>query len=208
MAVVTFCVIGWWWLAIIVLLVTGGVLTFFRDPHRRIPTERNVMVSPADGRVTSIHEVEHFEPFDGPAVCVRIFLSVFNVHVNRSPCHSIVSSMQHGDGSHLSALNPRSAEENEWHLIVLRHPTDESHVAAVRQVAGQVARTIVCGVSQEQVVQRGERIGMIILGSTTELYVPMTSGPRVRVSQGEQVRGGVTVLVSLTRDREGQPRSA
>lgn len=204
MLAVTLVAIGWWWLALVVVAVTLAVLTFFRDPPRRIPTERHVMVSPADGRVTSIHEVERFDPFDGPAVCIRIFLSVLNVHVNRSPCHAVVASMQHGDGAHLSALNPRSAEENEWHLIVLRHPAHQGHVAAVRQVAGQLARTIVCGVESEQVVQRGERIGMILLGSTTELYVPTASGPRVRVSQGQRVRGGSTVLLSLAPDRDGQ----
>jgi len=202
MLAVTLLTIGWWWVALVVLVLMGAILSFFRDPERKIPTERNVMVSPADGRVTSIHEVERFEPFDGPALCIRIFLSVLNVHVNRSPCYAVVAAMDHGDGAHLSALNPRSPEENEWHLIVLRHPSHGGAVAAVRQVAGQIARTIVCGVRLEQVVQRGERIGMILLGSTTELYVPLTSAPRVRVSQGQQVRGGATVLLSLTRSRE------
>ena len=194
MLLVTCLVIGWWWPAFAIVLLTTGVLTFFRDPHRRVPTQRGVFVSPADGKVTSIHRVEQFEPFGEAALCIRVFLSVLNVHINRSPCHAVIALTRHQDGHHLSALNPTSAEVNEWNLIVMRHPTGGHHVAAVRQVAGQLARTIRCGVKIDQTVQRGQRIGMITLGSTTELYIPESRGAKAAVVQGQRVRGGTTVL--------------
>ncbi len=193
----TFMIIGWWWLAVAVIVMTGALLTFFRDPHRRIPTQRGLFVSPADGKVTSIHRVDHFEPFDEAALCIRVFLSVLNVHVNRSPCHAVIESIRHQDGQHRSALNPASAEVNEWNLIVMRHPTHGKRVAAVRQIAGQVARTIRCGVTVDQIVQRGQRIGMISLGSTTELYLPESCQPQAAVSQGQRVYGGTTVLAKV-----------
>ena len=195
-----------WWLAIPVGLLALALVTFFRDPHRPRPTQRNVMVAPADGKVSSVHELEHFEPLGGPATCIRIFLSVFDVHVNRSPCHGEVTSITHKPGKHLSALNPESAEVNESNLIVLRHPIREHPVAAVRQVAGAVARTIACGVREGQVLQRAQRIGMIKLGSTTELYIPAAMRPQPQVREGQKVRGGVTVLAHITAPDTGATR--
>lgn len=189
--------VGWWWLAISAMLITLMVLTFFRDPSRTIPSERGVVVSPADGRVSSIHRVEHFPPFDGPATCIRIFLSVMNVHVNRCPCHGRVTNITHKNGQHLNALNPTSAEANESNMVVFVHPTHNYPVAAVRQVAGLIARTIVCGLKQGDIVQRGQRMGMIKFGSTTELYLPDTHQPDVQVKQGQRVQGGATVLAKV-----------
>ena len=189
--------VQWWQLAAACIVVTAALLSFFRDPVRSIPSQRGVMVSPADGRVSSVHELDYFEPLGEAAVCVRIFLSLLNVHVNRCPCHGQVDSITHQPGRHLSALNPRSARLNEWNLIVLRHPTRGHSVAAVRQVAGLLARTIVCGVKLGQILQRGERLGMIKFGSTTELYIPQSARPRVTVQKGQKVFGGQTVLAQL-----------
>ena len=190
--------VQWWLAAVLVTAATGSALAFFRDPTRAIPTTRGVMVSPADGRVSSVHRVDHFEPFGEAAVCVRIFLSVLNVHVNRSPCHGLVQSIAHQDGQHLNALNPHSAEANESNLVVLLHPTARHPVAAIRQVAGMIARTIVCGVAEGQIVQRGQRIGMIKFGSTTELYLPDSFRPEVVVQQGQRVFGGASVLARVS----------
>lgn len=184
--------------AVVVMLATGLLLSFFRDPNRSIPTQRGIVVSPADGRISSIHQIDHFEPFGGPATCIRIFLSVFNVHVNRSPCHGLVQSILHKPGQHLNALNPQSAEVNESNLIVLLHPTHRHPVAAVRQVAGLIARTIVCGTTEGKIVQRGQRIGMIKFGSTTELYLPQSAGATVSVQQGQRVSAGTTVLANVS----------
>jgi phosphatidylserine decarboxylase len=186
-----------WWLSILMVVATAALLSFYRDPERRTPTQRNVMVSPADGRISSIHQVDHFEPFGESATCVRIFLSVANVHVNRSPCHALVRSVAHKPGEHLNALNPDSAEVNESTLLVLLHPTRRHPLAAVRQVAGLLARTIVCAVQPEDILQRGQRYGMIKLGSTTELYIPTSLKPEVAVAVGQKVFGGLTVLAKI-----------
>ena len=194
---VTALVVQLWWLAALIVVACALLIAFFRDPNRDIPVQRNVVVAPADGRVSSVHEVDHYEPFDGPATCIRIFLSVFNVHINRSPCHGEIASIKHTAGAHRNALNPESAEDNEQNLIVMIHPIRRQPIAAVRQVAGLLARTIVCHVREGQVVQRGERIGLIKLGSTTELYVPQDLKPDVQVQQGQKVQAGSTVLAHL-----------
>jgi phosphatidylserine decarboxylase len=191
-------VVGWWWLVFFILPITAALLAFFRDPNRKTPSQRGAMIAPADGRISSIHEVDHFAPFDGPATCIRIFLSVLDVHINRSPCHGHVKSVTHKPGDHKNALNPTSAETNESNLIVLIHPIRRHPLAAVRQVAGLLARTIACGVSEGEVVQRGQRIGIIKLGSTTELYLPADLDPKVAVQQGQAVYAGLTVLATVT----------
>lgn len=198
MLTIAVLVIGLWWLALLTVPVTLALLAFFRDPERRTPSQRGVMVAPADGRISSIHEVEYFEPLDGPATCIRIFLSVFDVHMNYSPYHTAVESVTHKPGEHLNALSPQSAEDNESNLIVLVHPNRKYKMAAVRQIAGLLARTIVCVVQPEQVIQRGQRIGIIKLGSTTELYIAADLQPRVQVREGQKVKGGMTVLAGIT----------
>ena len=200
----TFLVVGWYWAVLPVVIIAGGLLSFFRDPPRRVPTQRSIVVSPADGRVSSIHEVEHFDPFDGPATCIRIFLSVLNVHVNRSPCHGVVESIEHRPGLHRNALNPESAQDNESTQLLLVHPVRRHPVAAVRQVAGLIARTIVCAAEQGKVLQRGQRYGMIKFGSTTELYLPKDHTPQVLVEQGQRVFGGLTVLAHVTSPQAQQ----
>ncbi len=187
-----------WWLLLLIVPLTLSLLLFFRDPERRTPAQRGVMVAPADGRISSIHEVEHFEPLEGPALCVRIFLSVFDVHINYSPYHTAVHSITHTPGEHKNALSPESAEDNENKLIVLMHPNRRYKMAAVRQVAGMIARTIVCHVHEDQVLQRGQRIGLIKLGSTVELYIARDLAPRLMVQDKQKVVGGVTVIAQIT----------
>ena len=189
--------VGLWALAAVALLVAAAAAAFFRDPERRTPTQRGVVVAPADGRVSSIHRVEPFEPFGGPAVCVRIFLGVLDVHVTRSPCHGIVQSVSHRPGDHLSALNPDSLESNESLTMALLHPTRRHPVAVVRLVAGPLARTIVCGTQVERTLQRGQRFGIIKLGSTVELYLPESARPEVTVKRGQRVTGGLTVVAQV-----------
>jgi len=198
MLTVAVVLIGLWWLLLLTLPATIGLLAFFRDPERRTPTQRGVMVAPSDGRISSIHDVEHFEPLDGEAVCIRIFMSVLDVHINFSPYHTAVESIAHQPGEHLNTLKPESAEDNENNLLVLVHPNREYKMAAVRQIAGLLARTIVCHVHEGQVLQRGQRIGLIKLGSTTELYIRKDLSPRLQVKEGQRVYGGVTVIAQIT----------
>lgn len=196
-----------WSLSVIVFLITVALVLFFRDPDRSVPPQRNVMVAPADGKVSSVHHLDQFAPLDGPATCIRIFLSVLDVHINRNPCHALVQSVELTPGLRLNALNPQSAEDNEANLIVLVHPMRKTPVAAVRQVAGLLARTIHCSVEPGQVLQRGQRIGLIKLGSTTELYIPDALMPEVKVKEGDKVQGAITVLASYTPREAGRADS-
>ncbi len=197
MIIATLLFFKMWIAAAVMILVVIALLAFFRDPRRDSPVQRNIMVSPADGKVSSIHEVEHYEPFGEPATCVRIFLSVLDVHVNRSPCHGQVVSIDSKPGKFMNALNPQSAEVNESVTMLMVHPNRRYPVCAVRQVAGAIARRIVCGAELNQILQRGERFGMIKFGSTTELYLPASSNPQVQVKLGEYVWGGETVLAQI-----------
>ncbi len=193
----TFLYIGFWPGALIVAALDIALLSFFRDPHRRPPMQRDIVVSPADGRVTAVTQLDYYEPLGGPAVCIRVFLSVLNVHVNRSPCHAKVASITHRPGLHRNALNDDAADANESVLTVLDHPTHGHPIAAVRQIAGMLARTVVCAAREDEILQRGQRMGMIKLGSTTELYLPQAIGPSVVVQPGQHVKGGLTVIAKI-----------
>ncbi len=194
--------LAWWWLVAVAVLAGGALLSFFRDPPRRIPLGPGLMVSPADGVVSSIHEIENYEPLGGPAVCIRIFLSVLNVHVNRSPCAARVLSLSHKPGKFMNALNPQSADVNESMLMVLGDLSEGKPIATVRQVSGAVARTIVCDVEPGRDLSRGQRYGMIKFGSTTELYLPLSSAPTVLVAKGDKVNGGSSVLARISVNTE------
>ncbi len=191
-----------WWASVIPVAVMFALLSFFRDPQRATPQQRNVMTSPADGKVSSVHEVELFEPFGEGAMCVRVFMSVLNVHVNRAPCYCKVGEKTHKPGNFISALRPESAEENESLMMILHHPTKGHPVAAVRQVAGRLARNIVNPTEAGTVLQRGERFGMIKFGSTAELYIPRSVSPRIAVGVGQTVLSGKTILAEISPPME------
>lgn len=205
MVTITVTIAGLWWISLLVVPLTIGLLLFFRDPDRSIPSPRGVMVAPADGTISSVHDVEKFEPLEEDAVCIRIFLSVFNVHINRSPCHGVVRSLTHKPGKYMNALNPQSAEENESLLMVLEHPFNSKPVAAVRQVSGMIARTIVNTTEIGQTLQRGQRIGLIKLGSTTELYIPKSMLPQVMVREGDKVKGAISILANVQPPKRDKP---
>ena len=189
-------VFHWWFTAVFFLLVILSLLSFFRDPTRKIPDASNAMLSPADGVISSIHELAHFEPFNGPAVCIRIFLSVLDVHVNRSPCNGKVASLTSRPGKFLNALNPQSAQDNQALMMIL-HDDQGKPVAGVQQIAGLIARTIVCAAEPGDLLSAGQRYGMIKFGSTTELYIPANQTLLVHVQKNERVYGGSTILVTI-----------
>ena len=190
---------AWWWTALAIAIVTLGVILFFRDPTRPPPTNRHVAVSPADGKISSIHRVESFEPFGEPALCVRVFLSVFDVHVVRTPLHGMIRSIEAVEGRHANALSPRSAEDNAATWVTLNHPVrQESPVAVVRLIAGMFARSMTLAPREGEIVQRGQRLGIIKLGSTAELYLPESLQPEARLNLGDRVKAGVTIVASVT----------
>jgi phosphatidylserine decarboxylase len=187
--------LGGWWNLITVPLVVFGlfVISFFRDPHRLVPTEEGAIVSPADGKVVDIQDVVHSKVGHGPVVRIGIFLSVFNVHVNRAPMAGRVLSLKYRQGEFLDARNRDAAERNENLEVVFAEPSAPYRKFAVRQVAGAIARRIVCELRPDQTVERGQRYGMIKFGSRTELYLP-SAAVDLDVRIGDKVTGGVTVL--------------
>jgi phosphatidylserine decarboxylase len=185
-------------LALIIIPVLIWLFAFFRDPNRRIPADRNALVSPADGKVSDITEIEHDELLGGPAVRVGIFLSVFNVHVNRSPCDGKVVSVVYKKGKFVNAMKHGEASgQNESNTIVLAEPTQGRNIVVVKQIVGLIARRIVCTVTPGELVERGSRIGMIKFGSRTELTIAKWLAPRIRVQVGQNVRGAADVIAVL-----------
>jgi phosphatidylserine decarboxylase len=191
-------VIGWWWALVPLGLMWIAVAGFFRDPLFRSPASDDPLdlISPADGRISRIERVDAHPSTEGrPAIVVRIFLSVLDVHLNRAPCDAEVVSINHTPGRYLDARSEESAKVNESNLISLR--TDRGVPIGVRQVSGAIARRIVCPIRVGDRLQRAARFGMIKFGSTTELVVPDVPGTDVRVAEGDRVIGGVTILVRL-----------
>jgi len=189
--------IVWWPLALLVLPVFIWLIAFFRDPHRPIPTEQHVMVSPADGVVSDIGEVD--EPLlGGRAIRVGIFLSVFNVHVNRAPCDGRVVAINYKKGKFVNAMRHGEAStDNESNTIVLAEPRGGLPVAVVKQIVGLIARRIICTVRVGDTLERGQRFGMIKFGSRTELTIPLRLKPQIRVAIGQKVHGGMDVIAIL-----------
>ena len=187
---------GWyrWWLAIVPLVLLAFVIYFFRNPRRRVPQEPGLLVSPADGTVAEVTELEHDEYIGGPAVRVGIFLSIFNVHINCSPAACRVIRLCYWPGLFLNALNPESALRNEALWIGLEEDEAPHRRLVVRQIAGLIARRIVCNLRSGEHVARGHKFGMIKLGSRTELIFPHEERLEVLATVGQKVQGGSSVL--------------
>lgn len=182
------------WLAVVPGLLSALVVWFFRDPKRAVPTAPGLVVSPADGLVSEIVRLDHHEFVGGPAVRISIFLSVFNVHVNRSPVAARVVRLSYHPGKFINAMKPESAILNENMVIGLEETEFPYRRMIVRQIAGLLARKIVCDLKPDQEIGRGEKFGMIKLGSRTELVMPAEPGLTVDVAVGQKVAAGSTVM--------------
>lgn len=194
----------WWWLVAAGVVVWLALVSFFRDPWGRRPATSNPndMVSPADGRISAVLTVDHHPATNGPAVIVRIFLSVLNVHVNRFPCDGTVTEVIYTPGRFLDARTEESARVNESMLTVLQTASGER--LGVRQVSGAIARRIVCPLQPGNPARRGARFGMIKFGSTTELILPRPNDVTTHVRVGDRVTGGVTILATLGAPGSGR----
>lgn len=168
-------------------LATLGLLWFYRDPDRKAPEDDRRWVSPADGKVVEIFEARH--PYVGKALKVGIFMSPLDVHVNRAPAAGVVEFLDYVPGRKLMAFNEKASEENERFYVGLR--TEEGPLLLV-QVAGFLARRIVCRLRRGDPLTGGERYGMIKLGSKVDVYLPASVRPVVVV--GQRVRAGETVI--------------
>ena len=187
------CILGWvgWWPAAAVLgAVALCFLGFFRDPDRVAPAVPGAVLAPADGRVMRVVEID--DRWVGRALRVSIFLSPLDVHVNRSPMAALVEGVEQAAGRFLAAYRDEASELNERCTLALQGETAR---VGVTQIAGVVARRIVCRVKPGDKLQAGERYGLIRFGSRTDLVVP--KGTEMRVKAGDRVRGGETIMAML-----------
>jgi phosphatidylserine decarboxylase len=178
-----------WILSIPPLLLAAFFLWFFRDPTRTIPAAPGSIVSPADGVVT---EAEWVETTQGSRLRVSIFLNVFDVHVNRSPIAGTVKLVEHREGGFMNAMTPESSLTNEQTLIQIE---GEGCEVSLKQIAGLLARRIVCNLVEGQKVVRGERIGMIKFGSRCDVLMPAEA--TLKVKTGVRVKGGSSILAQM-----------
>jgi phosphatidylserine decarboxylase len=190
-----FALLGWPWglLAVMPGSLLFLLFYFFRDPRREIPSDARSIIAPADGAVVDVTGIERDEFLGGPAVRVGIFLSIFNVHINRAPLAGRVVKMRYKPGQFLNAMRPESAEHNEFMWIGFEQTEPPHRRFAVRQISGMLARRIVCPLTPGQTVARGEKFGMIKLGSRTEVILP-ADAVEIRVRPGDKVRAGSDVV--------------
>ena len=181
-------------LTLIGLVATLFTCAFFRDPDRVIPERPEAVVSPADGKILSVGKVSD-SPFDlGETLKISIFMSVFNVHVNRIPFTGRIKDIQYNPGKFFSANLDKASKKNEHNAVLLE--TDQGKDICVVQVAGLIARRIICHISPKDQVLRGQRFGMICFGSRLDLYLPVDSD--VEVNIGDMVQAGTSVLGKLS----------
>lgn len=199
---------GWAWpVAAILTLCWLGGLAFFRDPDRSCPGQPHELLAPADGKVVEISRLDHHPDIGGPATRIGIFLSVFNVHVNRSPSAGSVREVHYQPGEFLDARDPQSSARNEAATIVIDSVLHGQPSYVVRQISGKVARRIVCDLNVGQRVERGQRIGLIKFGSRTELILPGHDRFAPAVDIGDKVKGAATIIARQLRTASDAPTS-
>lgn len=182
---------GWLPLGVILGLAALAITAFFRDPERHPPEGEGLIVAPADGKVVSVADVKKDDSrFLGAVIRVSIFLSPLDVHINRSPVEGKVEEVRYQRGKFLAAYKDQSSAQNEQNSLSIIDPKERR--LGVVQVAGVVARRIVCWVKEGDYVSRGARIGLIMFGSRTDTYLP--EGCRVEVVEGQRVKGGESIL--------------
>ena len=170
------------------------IVYFFRDPPRRLPVGPGLLLAPADGKVVEISRLDHDEFIGGPAVRIGIFLTIFNVHINRSPSRARVIALRYSRGKFMNALDPASLIHNENMWIGLEEEASPHRKLIVRQIAGAIARRIVCDLRPGQVVESGEKFGMIKLGSRTELVMADEDGLEIEVRVGQWINAGKHIV--------------
>jgi phosphatidylserine decarboxylase len=194
----------WTVAAILLICLAAFVFYFFRDPERVIPTDPGAIVSPADGRVLVVSDEGNAGQ---PGKRISIFLAIWNVHVNRSPEAGTITNMEYRPGKFFAAMRARASLENEQNVISLSTASGE---VVFKQIAGLIARRVVCWKKPGDTVQRGERIGLVRFGSRVDLWVPRTV--EVLAAVGDNVKGGSSVLarwpVKTDDTRPGAKRTA
>jgi len=196
-AVVVSLLVSYWsfWWSIPLWVISVFVLQFFRDPPRQGSTAPNVVISPADGRIVMIGEVD--DPYaERRALKISVFMNVFNVHSNRSPVDGEVLKVEYFPGKFFNAALDKASLENERNAMVIK--VAGGHLVTAVQVAGLIAKRILCYAQPGQSLARGERYGFIRFGSRVDVYLPLGSSPRVAI--GDKVSATSTVLADLPQD--------
>jgi phosphatidylserine decarboxylase len=187
-----FWLTSWPW-ALVPVLLAAFFLWFFRDPQRTVPIGPGLIVSPGDGLVTQTVRIETPE---GPRQRISIFLSVFDVHVNRSPIGGTITGVRYQKGKYLNAMNPASADQNEQNVVTVRGDGADAGCEVVfKQIAGLLARRIVFIPKMGSAIGRGERVGLIKFGSRVDVVIPAEA--ELRVKPGVRVKGGASILAAL-----------
>ena len=186
------------------------ILSFFRDPERICPTDSNLLLAPADGKITDIETIKDPPAFlqsaegrltaeqggqSTTALRVGIFLSIFNTHINRAPCSVKVEKITYKKGKYKNALNPQAARVNESNELCLIRTDEPQDRIIVRQISGAIARRIVCDTMEGKQLAGGEKFGMLKFGSRTELFLPLRENAKCLVRIGDKVKAGLTPVV-------------
>lgn len=178
------------WLTAVVGVLAALVFWFFRDPERSGPADEGVVLSPADGRIVGIEEISEDRFLKERAIRISIFLNIFNVHVNRIPCSGKIKEIAYQPGQFLMAHRSDASLKNEQNAMLLERSSGGKILFV--QIAGWIARRIVCWKRPGDLVQQGERFGMIRFGSRTDIYLPLEA--QIRVKVGDHVKGGLSVI--------------
>jgi phosphatidylserine decarboxylase len=180
--------------ALALAAIGGFVISFFRDPRREVPIGAGLVVSPADGTIVEVTEISDDEFVTGKAMRIGIFLSIFNVHINRMPAPARVIGLHYRRGKMLDARNPASSQQNEQLAVRIEAEALPHRRMVVRQITGMIARRIVCWLKPGDLLAAGERFGMIKFGSRTELVLPWESGLEITAKRGDKVLAGSTIV--------------
>lgn len=181
-------------LALIALLVTFFICFFFRDPDRVIPMQQGAVVSPADGKVIRIEHLDETPFHSGPCIKISIFMSVFNVHVNRICETGSITKTEYHPGTFFNASLDKASDKNERNAVYMK--TDDGKEICMVQIAGLIARRIICRVQEGDQLKRGQRFGLICFGSRLDVYLP--SDASISVSVGEKVKAGMSIMGHLS----------
>lgn len=186
-------VLGYTLLSLVMVFLTTFVLSFFRDPERFIPEDDSALVSPADGKVIIVEDVHDTTFMKQDCKKISVFMNVFNVHVNRIPFGGTVEKILYKPGKFYNAESQKGALENEYCASFVT--TNRGQKIVFVQIAGLIARRIICWLENEDIVKKGERFGLIRFGSRVDLYLPAEATVNIKV--GDKVRAGETILAHL-----------
>lgn len=188
-----------WLPEVILLVVLIWVFSFFRDPYRPIVQNASLLLSPADGTIAAVETLDRCDSFDGPVLRIEIFLSIFNVHINRVPCPVEIGQITYKPGKFLDARRPACSKVNEANEIEMFRLDEPKDRLLVRQISGAIARRIVCAAKTGDLCTAGQQFGMIKFGSCTELYVPARENLVCSVQKGDTVKAGLTILAKYEK---------